>query len=540
MNKLFVLFLLFTLNLQAQTSRLVLLERFTSASSPSCATQNPAFNALVTANPTKVVAINYHLGIIGVDPFYSQNPVQNNSRAVYYTATEVPTTFMDGTGSNITQASINNEYAVAPTFKITLSYYISSDNDSMYIKAKFKPLTNYTSTVYKAYVIIVEKSITFPTPPGTNGETSFPMVMKKMLPSETGYTLPVIALTDSFILNYGWLITNTFNVNQLAVVSFVQHNTTKKIKQSAYAPLPINLITNINLVSNTSAQCGSNGAIDISVSGGVPPYNYIWSNGSTTQDLTNLTAGTYSVTVNSSIATYTVTNSPIPPVISSVSNISSCSTKMDWGVVSSATSYRVKYKTTDTSGWSSVINPGNVLTYTFNNLKSGRAYNFAVASFCSGGASAYTQTTFTAGNCQLIPYSAYVLNAQTGTSWSMSTVEWPNSCYATGYRIAWRLYGTTVWSTQDVTLPYYAILNLPFNTTYEYRIRTLCGSTLSVWTPIANFTTLPTPLRKEGGDEVIVYNIYGEVVSTDVNFRLPTGVYIVRDGTLVYKKIVIQ
>ncbi|MCC6461552.1 MAG: T9SS type A sorting domain-containing protein [Saprospiraceae bacterium] len=41
----------------------------------------------------------------------------------------------------------------------------------------------------------------------------------------------------------------------------------------------------------------SNGAIDLSVSGGTPGYTYTWSNGSTTQDLNNLPAGTYTPTV---------------------------------------------------------------------------------------------------------------------------------------------------------------------------------------------------------------------------------------------------
>jgi len=43
------------------------------------------------------------------------------------------------------------------------------------------------------------------------------------------------------------------------------------------------------------------GGIDVSVSGGTPPYTYLWSNGSTTQDLTGMDNGTYTVTVTDAI-----------------------------------------------------------------------------------------------------------------------------------------------------------------------------------------------------------------------------------------------
>jgi uncharacterized protein (TIGR02145 family) len=51
------------------------------------------------------------------------------------------------------------------------------------------------------------------------------------------------------------------------------------------------------IARDVSAYGLSDGAIDISVSGGVSPYQYNWSNGSVEEDIDSLAAGTYRVTV---------------------------------------------------------------------------------------------------------------------------------------------------------------------------------------------------------------------------------------------------
>ena len=49
--------------------------------------------------------------------------------------------------------------------------------------------------------------------------------------------------------------------------------------------------------NNVSCFGASDGSIDLSVSGGSGTYTYSWSDGSSTEDLTGLSAGTYSVSV---------------------------------------------------------------------------------------------------------------------------------------------------------------------------------------------------------------------------------------------------
>jgi len=73
-------------------------------------------------------------------------------------------------------------------------------------------------------------------------------------------------------------------------------------------PFQLNASTS---TSNVTIHGGHNGYIDLNVDGGTPGYSYDWSNGATTQNLTGLSSGTYTVTVTDAEGCTTITSKTI-------------------------------------------------------------------------------------------------------------------------------------------------------------------------------------------------------------------------------------
>ncbi|PCJ82083.1 MAG: hypothetical protein COA57_13695 [Flavobacteriales bacterium] len=76
---------------------------------------------------------------------------------------------------------------------------------------------------------------------------------------------------------------------------------------SLNVPQPDSILILASVVDATNAD-SLNGAIDISINGGTTPYTYSWSNGDTTEDISALLPGNYTVTVtdaNSCLQTHT-------------------------------------------------------------------------------------------------------------------------------------------------------------------------------------------------------------------------------------------
>jgi len=275
---------------QSQSQRFILVEEATNASCGPCASQNPAFDALLQNNLDKLVAIKYHWYFPGYDPMHNHNTVENNARVSYYNINGVPHALIDGSSitgsnytgapSNCTQAKIDAAYAVPSPFEISMSHEVNNDviNVVMLIEA-----TENVEGNLRARMAVVEKHIHFTSAPGSNGETDFHDVMKKMLPDPSGTKLNT-AINDGeyFIIEQSWELENIYNMDEIGVVGFIQDHTSKEIHQGADSSTdPI-----VPLYSNDAEILEVKNITTFNCLGKVSPVIIIRNNGS--ENLTSL------------------------------------------------------------------------------------------------------------------------------------------------------------------------------------------------------------------------------------------------------------
>lgn len=227
--------LMLALTASAQAPKYVLFEHFTQASCGPCAAQNPGFQSTVlTPNPDKVRHIAIHTSWPGVDPMYNYNTAISGTRVTYYNITGVPTVVMLGNKKRgnpgaFSQTDVDNAFSEGSPIKVSVN---DVDNGTTHtVTVNVLTVGTVPAATYKLRAAIVEDPIDFGSPPGNNGETHFPNVLRDMLPSTSGdpYTPASIGNTVSFTYNYtedaAWNMTN------IKVIAFVQNETTKEVLQ---------------------------------------------------------------------------------------------------------------------------------------------------------------------------------------------------------------------------------------------------------------------------------------------------------------------
>ena len=246
--------------------KLSLVERFTNASCAPCAALNAAwYNATTQSliNSGSISHIVYNVNWPGPnDPMYLLNSADNMTRRTYYGVSWVPwplinAVYFDYQTMQQTQFinTVNAGNSQFAPFKIILTQEALSDNlIRVGVKIIRDPSDVTTFGNAKLRVALTEKTVAFSSPPGSNGESVFFSVCRKMLPDAGGSTFTIPAPGDSTELSLEYIPTANFlaavNLDSLRIVAFIQDDPSKVIYQSAMFEVVPDYVATINSLSN--------------------------------------------------------------------------------------------------------------------------------------------------------------------------------------------------------------------------------------------------------------------------------------------------
>jgi hypothetical protein len=233
-------------------NRQSILEYFTSTN-PADSVKNE--NIFVNAFPDpqdELTNIQYHTNFLGANPLNQDNTADPGARALYYGVSKSPRAAIDGFSNPNAKFSIwgpakFRQKTLTPSpFEITVTFPANPANQ-LNIQADVTAVRDFNRPLI-IHTVVVEKTIdksNFTPPLAFN----YVNVVKKMLPDAAGffYNQPWTAgssqtFTQSWTL-YNLTQSNALNpkiydVNQLAVVVFIQDDETKEIYQASTITTP--------------------------------------------------------------------------------------------------------------------------------------------------------------------------------------------------------------------------------------------------------------------------------------------------------------
>jgi hypothetical protein len=277
---------------EAQTTpRVVLFEEFTGENCNPCAGVNPYMKRFSDLNAQdSFLHLAYQVPIPSAGPIYNIYKTDADARMTYYSVNFAPWGQNDGqnypvwtsaTGNNNvydyfdsvsvagfsttpgavtpTSPGFNQRRAILSPCAITIVHSYSANYDSVYAMAIVSNTSTYSSLAagsLKFRIALTEKQLTYPSAPGTNGETEFYNVVRKMYPSSAGTamantqttgtsdTFYVAARIPSYVRDRG----------QLQFIAWVQDDNSKEVKQAGSSVLkPVTNLVDM-IVYGDSAQ----------------------------------------------------------------------------------------------------------------------------------------------------------------------------------------------------------------------------------------------------------------------------------------------
>lgn len=211
---------------------------------------------------------------------------------------------------------------------------------------------------------------------------------------------------------------------------------------------PTNLQATVSSIQDALCNGDATGSASVNALGGTAPYQYLWSNGSTTSSAFNLSSGTYNVQITDAQGCIASANASVsePPVLSSTiastQNIS-CPGGNDGSASVSVSGGSGPY----TYNWT----PGNITTSSLNNVSSG---TYAVTTTDANGCSA--NSTVTLSEPPAISYSSSSTDATCNQSNGSATLNVSGG--TAGYTYSWSPNGGNGSTANNISAGSYSVI----------------------------------------------------------------------------------
>jgi hypothetical protein len=230
----------FVLN-AVQVNKIVLIEDFANVSCDPCVVSNRILHSIekYTYDSQKLVVIKYPTNFpSSSDPFFFEAPQSATTRINFYNILFVPTIYVDGTLKPLPQDSTDIKSKISErlneTAKFELSVSDSIGNNTLFVKTIVSAidLTGLDLNDFVLHSVVTETDIEFSSPPGSNGETKFYNVMRKMLPNYDGESINGLVSEQLIEFNYQTQISSSWSSTNINTVAFIQNKNTKEVLQA--------------------------------------------------------------------------------------------------------------------------------------------------------------------------------------------------------------------------------------------------------------------------------------------------------------------
>ena len=215
--------------------KIALHEIFTSANSDDCKGVYDSLNNIFALHTNAYSLINYTM------PTDNYTTAEGQGRAAMYGVDTVPDMYLNGI-INIdpryyTEKLFNDN--LSPAY-LSVTPTISISGNTMTVNVAILPFPAWTNpnSAMKIHIALVEKTTTGNV--GSNGETVFHNVLRKMLPDANGTTqagfTPAVYVNIS--KSYTFSANEVENINNMEAVVFIQNSVTHEVYQSATKAVP--------------------------------------------------------------------------------------------------------------------------------------------------------------------------------------------------------------------------------------------------------------------------------------------------------------